>query len=115
MVGIRLSVRLCSILFLPCRSRRCCSPSLFSHILKMKSNKLNALALTCIAGALPTLAQQCSTVDNVFITFYGWPDNSPPGADNAFDCGRGKGPDGEPIAGGTQDLTMNKLHGDTRI
>ncbi|MCJ1455909.1 hypothetical protein MMC28_006266 [Mycoblastus sanguinarius] len=71
----------------------------------MKSNKLNALALTCIAGALPTLAQQCSTVDNVFITFYGWPDNSPPGADNAFDCGRGKGPDGEPIAGGTGTYT----------
>jgi hypothetical protein len=36
---------------------------------------------------LPGLA--CQQVSKFFITFYGWPDNDPPGTDIAYDCGRG--------------------------
>lgn len=48
-----------------------------------------ALALTGAASAGSLMARGCSTVDNVITTFYGWPDNSPPGAGTAYDCGRG--------------------------
>ncbi|KAL8669727.1 MAG: hypothetical protein Q9168_005696 [Polycauliona sp. 1 TL-2023] len=42
----------------------------------------------------PITAQSCSTQDNVLITFYGYPDNDPPGAGIGGQCGR-------PLAGGT--------------
>ncbi|ODM20519.1 hypothetical protein SI65_03572 [Aspergillus cristatus] len=45
-----------------------------------------ALALSAQATAKPT---SCSTVSPVTLTFYGWPDNDPPSADIAYDCGRG--------------------------
>ena len=32
-------------------------------------------------------AQACSAVSGVKMTFYGWPDNDPPGAGTAYDCG----------------------------
>ena len=52
---------------------------------------------------IPTVfAASCAPIDNVELTFYGWHDNDPPSPDNAFDCGRGNGPDGTPIAGGKQ-------------
>ena len=51
--------------------------------------------LTCVC-----IASSCGPIDNVELTFYGWHDNDPPSPDNAFDCGRGNGPDGNPIAGG---------------
>ena len=47
-----------------------------------------------------SIATSCNPIDDVELTFYGWHDNDPPSPDNAFDCGRGNGPDGEPIAGG---------------
>ncbi|OJJ84958.1 uncharacterized protein ASPGLDRAFT_147568 [Aspergillus glaucus CBS 516.65] len=45
-----------------------------------------ALALSTQATATPT---SCSTVSQVTLTFYGWPDNDPPSAEIAYDCGRG--------------------------
>ena len=68
----------------------------------MKFSPVIGVAMTAFMAALPSVAAQCSTIQDVKLTFYGWPDNGPPpGPDNAFDCGRGEGPDGEPIAGGT--------------
>lgn len=66
----------------------------------MKGFAFFSVASVGFMGALPSTAAQCSTIEDVKLTFYGWPDNDPPGADNAFDCGRGTGSDGEPIAGG---------------
>jgi hypothetical protein len=44
-----------------------------------------------IAAALPALAAlanaECTTPGNFEVTFYGYPDNSPPGAGVAYDCG----------------------------
>ncbi|CAD6590791.1 MAG: hypothetical protein ASARMPRED_005007 [Alectoria sarmentosa] len=51
--------------------------------------------------ALPSAQASCGPISDVTLTFYGWPDNSPPGSDNAFDCGRGTNADGNPIAGGS--------------
>ena len=62
------------------------------------------LALTYALSALPSALASCEPISDVTLTFYGWPDNSPPGSDNAFDCGRGTNPDGEPKAGGTKPL-----------
>ena len=60
------------------------------------------LALAYALSALPLTLASCGPIDDVTLTFYGWPDNSPPGSDNAYDCGRGNNADGEPIAGGTK-------------
>lgn len=65
---------------------------------------LTALASSIIVSA--AFAASCGPIDNVELTFYGWHDNDPPSPDNAFDCGRGNGPDGSPIAGGKQLLSM---------
>ncbi|KAF6232656.1 hypothetical protein HO173_009095 [Letharia columbiana] len=67
----------------------------------MKSSILIGVAITGWMRALPSVAAQCSTIEDVSLTFYSWPDNGPPpGPDNTFDCGRGKGlEDGKPIAG----------------
>ncbi len=58
------------------------------------------LALAYALRALPSALASCGPINDVTLTFYGWPDNSPPGSDNAFDCGRGKNADGSPMAGG---------------
>ena len=42
-----------------------------------------------IAATAPLVVAQCSTQSDVTVTFYGYPDNSPPGPDIAYDCGRG--------------------------
>jgi hypothetical protein len=49
-----------------------------------------ALAALAIA-LLPKLADAaaCSITQGVHITFYGYPDNDPPGSGTAYDCGRG--------------------------
>lgn len=39
-----------------------------------------------LPSVLFSLSLACSTVSNVKITFYGWPDNSPPGAGTAYNC-----------------------------
>ncbi|MDI1486200.1 MAG: hypothetical protein OHK93_005426 [Ramalina farinacea] len=66
------------------------------------SSSLAAAAYLLLFSPSLSLAQSCTVTSNTKITFFGWPDNGPPaGPDNAFDCGRGNGPDGQPIAGGT--------------
>ena len=50
-------------------------------------------------GAIATLlgvANSCSVTNGVTITFYGYPDNSPPGPGTAYNCGGRNN-----IAGGT--------------
>ncbi|OJI83541.1 hypothetical protein ASPTUDRAFT_55578 [Aspergillus tubingensis CBS 134.48] len=44
--------------------------------------------LLAVAGLL-SASVACSTESDVEITFYGYPDNDPPSADIAYDCGRG--------------------------
>ena len=58
------------------------------------------LALTCALTALPSTLASCGLMNEVALTFYGSPDDSPSRSDIAFDCGRGKNADGEPMAGG---------------
>ncbi|MCJ1442868.1 MAG: hypothetical protein MMC23_003365 [Stictis urceolatum] len=40
-----------------------------------------------VASLVFGLSSACSTVSNSQVTFYGYPDNDPPGADTAHDCG----------------------------
>ncbi|KAH9886777.1 hypothetical protein F4778DRAFT_786497 [Xylariomycetidae sp. FL2044] len=49
------------------------------------------LSLFTVSASLGLTHAACSTVDNVHVTFYGSPDNDPPGSDvTAYDClGRG--------------------------
>ena len=89
---------------IPASLRGCLSIAILSlslpFLITMRTTT-TSLALAATLNALPTLSQSCNPIDNVKITFYGWDDNGPPvGPDNAFDCGRGKGPGGAPIAGG---------------
>ncbi len=74
----------------------------------MKSNTFTAVALAYTIQT--SSAASCEAKDNVKVTFYGWPDNSPPGPANAFDCGRGKSSDGEPIAGGAHNCSSKMGH-----
>lgn len=60
------------------------------------------IALAHALTALPLTQASCGPINDVTLNFYGWPDISPPGSDNAFDCGRGKNADGQPMAGGTE-------------
>ncbi|CAM6116143.1 unnamed protein product [Calypogeia fissa] len=55
----------------------------------MKFSIVFPLGLTFMAAAFIFTASACSVISNVEITFYGYPDNSPPGAAIAYDCGRG--------------------------
>ena len=51
--------------------------------------------------ASPSIVAQCATIEDAEFTFYGWPDHGPPpDPDNAFNVGRGTGPDGELVARG---------------
>ena len=45
----------------------------------------------------------------VALTFYGSADDSPPQSDIAFDCGRGKNANGEPMAGGMEICLLHCL------
>lgn len=45
------------------------------------------LALITLTAA--TAAATCTPINPVLLTFYGYPDNDPPSADIAYDCGRG--------------------------
>lgn len=47
------------------------------------------LALAFALTALPSTLASCDPINDVTLTFYGWPDNSPAGSGTAFDCGRG--------------------------
>ena len=67
-----------------------------SENLEMTPSNLSAAVLFHISPLLLTAAaQSCSPLDDVKITFFGYPDNSPPGASLAFtQCGHS-------LAGGT--------------
>ncbi|KAL6894881.1 hypothetical protein GGI43DRAFT_134683 [Trichoderma evansii] len=43
--------------------------------------------ISIIGAALAGLSQACSTPGNYIVTFYGYPDNSPPGPGTAHNCG----------------------------
>ena len=61
----------------------------------MKTPPIAVLGLASFLGVLPSQTQSCSSLDNVQITFFGYPDNSPPGAGIAWtNCGHS-------LAGGT--------------
>lgn len=45
------------------------------------------LALITLTAA--SAAATCTPINPVVLTFYGYPDNDPPSADIAYDCGRG--------------------------
>lgn len=51
--------------------------------------KTITILATLSAAAAAITAPSCSTIYPVTFTFYGWPDNDPPSADIAYDCGRG--------------------------
>lgn len=72
----------------------------------MKRHTFTTIALASIFQSLPSHAASCGAINDVKLTFYGWPDNSPPGPANAFDCGRGKDSNGDPIAGGRPSSAM---------
>lgn len=62
----------------------------------MKATVVRSGILASLISAIaPLVAAQCSTQSDVEITFYGYPDNSPPGAAIAYDCGRGYTAGGE--------------------
>jgi hypothetical protein len=44
-------------------------------------------AVSIISAAMAGLSQACSTPGNYVVTFYGYPDNSPPGPATAHNCG----------------------------
>jgi hypothetical protein len=55
---------------------------------------MNSFIFLSKAGILATLvsaaaSKSCSTESDFEVTFYGYADNSPPGAGIAYDCGRG--------------------------
>lgn len=54
----------------------------------MKSSSITVLGLgAAIVSLLSNFAGACSTKSGVTITFYGFPDNDPPGAGTAYNCG----------------------------
>ena len=66
------------------------------------------LALTCALTALPSTLASCGLINEVALTFNGSPDDSPQ-SDIAFDCGRGKSANGEPMAGGMKICLLHWL------
>ena len=55
----------------------------------MQSKLFSALAVASLFSVLTPLVPACNTQTGVKVTFYGYPDNSPPGGDISHDCGRG--------------------------
>ena len=45
-----------------------------------------AVVVTALSSAL-SVSATCSKFNSVTMTFYGYPDNDPPGADTAYNCG----------------------------
>lgn len=54
----------------------------------MKMTTLPTVAVICLVHALPSYTQNCSTQTDVEFTYFGYPDNSPPGPGISFSCGR---------------------------
>ena len=55
----------------------------------MKPTPLSLPTLIALLLSASSSAISCQVQTNWKITFFGYPDNSPPGGDIAFDCGRG--------------------------
>lgn len=53
-------------------------------------------AAAIASAALAGVSSACSTPGNYIVTFYGYPDNDPPGPATAYNCG-----DRNYVAGGT--------------
>lgn len=45
------------------------------------------ITIPLLSAALVSLSSACSTPGNFIVTFYGYPDNSPPGPATAHNCG----------------------------
>ena len=56
------------------------------------------VSFSIVGAALAGLGSACSTPGGYEVTFYGYPDNSPPGPAIAHDCGRGYTAGGKPKA-----------------
>jgi hypothetical protein len=48
---------------------------------------MKSVAAIILTSAIAGIAQACSTPGNYIVTFYGYPDNSPPGPATAHNCG----------------------------
>lgn len=57
----------------------------------MQLTAITALLASAAAVQGAMIQKRYDTVQNVQHTFYGYPDNSPPGASTAYDCGYGRG------------------------
>lgn len=58
-----------------------------SHPTHCFSNKMKCSITVLLGTALAGLSAACSTPGNFIITFYGYPDNDPPGPGTAHNCG----------------------------
>ena len=54
--------------------------------MKTTAQKLGLAAILALL-ANTVVNSACTTQNNVMITFYGYPDNNPPGAATAYNCG----------------------------
>lgn len=72
---------------------------------------MKATTITTLLAITGTALAACSREGSVELTFYGYPDNDPPGADTAYNCG-GR----NYVAGGTgtydDPLTMASAEGE---
>ncbi|GIZ37147.1 hypothetical protein CKM354_000060500 [Cercospora kikuchii] len=50
-----------------------------------------AVLATAVSALPESLEKRAQTINNVEHTFYGFPDNDPPSAQTAYDCGYGRG------------------------
>lgn len=50
---------------------------------------MRSTAAAVAAATLAGIASACSTPGNYIVTFYGYPDNDPPGPAISYNCGRG--------------------------
>ncbi|OAQ99358.1 hypothetical protein LLEC1_01061 [Akanthomyces lecanii] len=74
---------------------------------------MKSTAAAVVAVTLAGFASACSTPGNYIVTFYGYPDNDPPGPAIAYDCGRGsraggKGTYDDPVTIATAPGELNK-------
>ena len=72
-----------------------------SSTLYIQNSAILGVFLASMMRAIPSGAAQCAAIEDAEFTFYGWPDHGPPlDPDNAFNGGRGIGPDGELVVRG---------------
>lgn len=51
------------------------------------SSITNCFKIACLFYALTSYSQECSTQENIKVTFFGYPDNSTPGPKLTISCG----------------------------